>query len=61
MHSLIHVEHARTHATGRLERASGRPPRPSRPDPPPLRRHVAHLAARFATRVDAETARRAVA
>ncbi len=61
MHSLIHLEHARADAAERRRRPSIRPSRPPRPQPPPMRQRAAHAVGRIASRLDAETARRAVA
>jgi hypothetical protein len=61
MHSLIHIENAHATAAERGRRATGRPARPPRPEPPPLRRHAARAVAHVAIRLDRETARRAVA
>ncbi len=61
MHSLIHIEHARADAAERVRRPIHRPQRPVKPQPPPIRRRAAHAAGRIASRLDAETARRAVA
>ncbi|HEX8105380.1 MAG TPA: hypothetical protein VF533_22380 [Solirubrobacteraceae bacterium] len=61
MHSLIHIEHARVDATERRRRATSRLPRPPKPQPPPIRWRAAHAVARVATRLDAESARRATA
>ena len=61
MHSLIHIEHARVHAAERRRRPINRPVRPTQPQPPPIRRRAAHAAGRIASRLDADTARRAVA
>ena len=60
MHSLIHHEYARSAAAERVRRASERPPRRPRSQPPPVRRSIAFAVARLAVRLDAETARRAV-
>lgn len=62
MHTLIHLDHARAVADERVRaaaRASARPPRPW--PPPPVRGRVAYAAARVASRLDADSARRAVA
>lgn len=61
MHSLIHAEFARADAAERRRSASRRQPRPPRPEPPPVRQRAAHAAGRLASRLDADTARRAVA
>ncbi len=61
MHSLILVEYARADAAERRRVAHGRRLRPHRSEPPPIRRRVAHVAARVASRLDHDAARRAVA
>ena len=61
MHSLIHIEHARADAAERRRRAASRPSRPPRPQPPPIRSRAAHAVGRIASRLDADSARRAVA
>ncbi|HWT24963.1 MAG TPA: hypothetical protein VN213_15785 [Solirubrobacteraceae bacterium] len=61
MHSLNHVEFARTHAAERTRRSTRKGPRARHHRPPPLRVRVAFAAARIASRLDAESARRAVA
>jgi hypothetical protein len=62
VHSLIHPVYANTVAADRI-RAVPRSgvARPRRHRPPPVRRHVAYVVARVAGRLDAESARRAVA
>ncbi len=61
MHSLIHIEYARAHAAERRGRPYHGHPRPTKPQPPPMRSRAAHAAARIASRLDADSARRAVA
>lgn len=61
MHSLNHAQLARATAAEHVQRArrAERVARRLRP-PPLLRSRVAHVAARLASRLDAETARRAI-
>ncbi len=61
MHSLNHVHLARVQAAERTRRSERAVPRVRRHRPPPLRVRVAFAAARLARRLDAESARRAVA
>jgi len=61
MHSLNHLSIARADAAERVRRAS-RAERPTaRHRPPPLRGRAAYVAGRLASRLDSESARRAVA
>jgi hypothetical protein len=61
MHSLNHTVYANTVAADRLRAPARGVARPRRHKPPPVRRHVAYAVARVAGRLDAESARRAVA
>ncbi len=61
MHSLLHSEHANTEAADRVRRASGAELPTRRRHPPPLRGRVAYAAVRLASRLDGESARRALA
>jgi hypothetical protein len=60
MHSLNHLHLAEADAVDRVRRAS-RVKRVRRHRPPPVRGRAAYAAARLASRLDAESARRAVA
>ncbi len=59
MHSLNHVHLAAAQAAERTRRSTRRRPRVRHHRPPPLRVRVAFAAARLASRLDAESARRA--
>jgi len=61
MHSLNPLHMAHADAAERIRRGSRAERRYRRLRPPPLRVRVAFAAARIATRLDAESARRAVA
>jgi hypothetical protein len=61
MHSLNHLHVAHAEATDRVRRASRAEHSAQRHRPPPLRARAAVAAARVASRLDAESARRAVA
>lgn len=61
MHSLNHSDFARANATERVESAQGRAVAARLQHPPPVRSRAAYLAARVASRLDAATARKAVA
>ncbi len=61
MHSLIHPAYAHAIAADRLRSVPRGVARPRRHRPPPVRGHVAYAVARVAGRLDAESARRAVA
>jgi len=59
VHSLLHIDLARTLADDR-SRAVPRAKPKGRPDRAPPRRWAAHAAARLAARLDTESARRAI-
>jgi hypothetical protein len=61
MHSLNHLHIASTDAADRVRFASRGERRIERHRPPPLRGRAAFAAARLASRLDSESARRAVA
>ena len=61
MHSLVHLSVARADATERVRRGSSAESPVPRHRPPPLRGRAAYAAARLASRLDSESARRAVA
>ena len=61
MHSLNHPAYAHAHAADRLRAVPRGVARARRHRPPPIRGHVAYAVARGAGRLDAESARRAVA
>jgi hypothetical protein len=61
MHSLNHPAYARTVAAERVEAATRRAKAARLQHPPPVRSRVAYIAARVASRLDAASARRAVA
>jgi hypothetical protein len=61
MHSLNHLHVAHVEAADRVRRSSRAETRIQRHRPPPLRGRAAYAAARVASRLDAESARRAVA
>ena len=61
MHPTIQYKLARTYAADRAEQASRAVSPKRRMHPPPIRGRVAYVAARLASRLDTEQARRAVA
>jgi hypothetical protein len=61
MHSLNHPAYARSVVAERAEAAKREAKRARLQHPPPVRSKVAYVAARVARRLDAKTARRAVA
>ena len=61
MHSNLHQELYRTLAADRARRAPRAVVPLRRQHPPPIRGRVAYVAARLASRIDRESARRAVA
>jgi hypothetical protein len=61
MHSLIHPAYAAAVTAERVRLGARGRSRPRRHRPPPIRRHVAYAAGRIAGRLDAESARRAIA
>jgi hypothetical protein len=61
MHSLNHPVYARTVAAERVATANRRAKAARLQHPPPVRSRVAYIAARAASRLDAASARRAVA
>ena len=61
MHSLNHPALANAIAADRVRSATRGVARTRRHRPPPVRGHVAYAVARVAGRLDAESARRAVA
>jgi hypothetical protein len=61
MHSLNHTAYAHAVAADRLRAVPRGVARPRRHRPPPVRRHLAYVVARAAGRIDAESARRAIA
>ena len=61
MHSLNHVAYANAVVADRLRAVPRGVSRTRRHRPPPVRGHVAYAVARVAGRLDAESARRAVA
>lgn len=60
MHSGLHNELYRAEAADRVRRAQRVPVPPRRKRPPPLRGRVAYVAARLASRLDPESAKRAI-
>jgi hypothetical protein len=61
MHSNLHEELYRTLAADRVRRAPRAVVPLRRQHPPPIRGRVAYVAARLASRLDSESARKAVA
>jgi hypothetical protein len=61
MHSSIHYELYRAEAADRVRRAHRAVIPMRRPHPPPVRGRVAYATARLATRLDSESAKKAVA
>jgi benzoyl-CoA reductase/2-hydroxyglutaryl-CoA dehydratase subunit BcrC/BadD/HgdB len=61
MHSNLHYELYRAEAADRVRRAHRAVVPLRRKHPPPLRGRAAYAAARFAHRLDSESARKAVA
>ncbi len=61
MHSHLHDELYRTLAADRVRRAPRAVVPLRRQHPPPIRGRVAYVAARLASRLDSESARKAVA
>jgi len=61
MHSLLHSELARVEAADRIRRASSAGPPKRRRHPPPWRARLAYAAVRLASRLDGESARKALA
>ena len=61
MHPTMQYKLARTIAADRAERASRAVLPKRRMHPPPIRGRVAYLAARLASRIDTEQAKRAIA
>jgi len=61
MHSLSHTDYANAVVADRLRAVPRGVARTRRHRPPPVRGHVAYVVARVAGRLDAESARRAVA
>ncbi len=61
MHSLNHPAFARSVEAERVEAAKGRARAARLQHPPPVRSRAAYVAARIASRLDAATARTAVA
>ena len=61
MHSNLQLELYKTLAADRVRNAPGAPVPRRRRHPPPIRGRAAYAAARLANRIDAESARRAIA
>ena len=61
MHSLLQDQLYRTLAADRVVRAPGVAIPKRRQHPPPVRGRAAYVTARFARRLDSESARRAIA
>jgi hypothetical protein len=61
MHSNLHYELYRAEAADRVRRTHRAAPPLRRHHPPPIRGRVAYVAARLASWLDAESARKAVA
>jgi hypothetical protein len=61
MHSNLHYELYRAEAADRVRRAHGAQRSLRRRHPPPLRGRAAYAAARLASRLDSESAKKAVA
>ena len=61
MHSNLHYELYRAEAADRVRRAPRAVVPLRRQHPPPIRGRAAYVAARLASRIDRESARRAVA
>jgi hypothetical protein len=61
MHSLLHSELGRLEAADRVRRASSAGLAKRRQHPPPWRGRLAYAAVRLASRLDGESARKALA